>query len=283
MIFKSAGNVYISTESWLHTFEIPLPRYFKNQIPVNCTKSKSQCFIQNKLLQQIETIKYQTISHVNNTLDFIHEIVPRTKLNTTNRKTRSLLPFIGSLSKTLFNTATMDDVNILASHVNQLIRQTSKISRALYSQNKQISSYMTLTNNRITNLKNSILNNHKELNNLVHIVSESETELKYLMLNITASLVKQINTATIIRQHFDKLQTAIESLLQGKISPFFISKQDMHQTIKQIQHVLNTKYTKYHITEKNPTYYYQNAKIIYMRHILNITFNFNNSLRKLKK
>ena len=104
------------------------------------------------MLQQIDTIKYQTISHVNNTLDFIYEIVPHAKLNASKRKTRSLLPFIGSLSKTLFNTATiyMDDVNILASHANQLIRQSSKISHALYSQNKQISSYMTLTNNRIT-------------------------------------------------------------------------------------------------------------------------------------
>ena len=258
--------MYLSTESWLHTFEIPLPRYFKNQMPINCTKTKSECFLQNTLLQQIDIIKYQTISHVNNTLNFIHEIVPHTNLKASNRKTRSLLPFIGSLSKTLFNTATMDDVNILASHVNQLIRQSSKISHALYSQNNKISSFMTLTNNRITNLKNSILNNHKELNNLAHIVSESEIELKNLMLDITASLVKQINTASIIRQHFDKLHTAIESLLQGKISPFLISKQDMHHTIKQIQHVLNSKYTKYHITEKNPTYYYQNAKIIYMRH-----------------
>lgn len=44
------------------------------------------------------------------TYKFLDENVPFIRIS--NRKKKSLLPFVGDLSKSLFGTATMDDVNI---------------------------------------------------------------------------------------------------------------------------------------------------------------------------
>lgn len=119
-IFKSMGNLHISSEYWLQTYQISLP----DQIPkpkgfiVNKQScSKLNCQFLQSLLNQIHGIQVDTYSHVSKTLEFLKSVVPYHK-NQSKSKTRSLLPFVGSLSKSLFGTATMDDVNILASYIN---------------------------------------------------------------------------------------------------------------------------------------------------------------------
>lgn len=57
-------------------------------------------------------------------------MIPQTQ-TLKKRQARALLPFIGSLSKSIFGTATMDDVNILAGHINALNSKTEKIAKAL--------------------------------------------------------------------------------------------------------------------------------------------------------
>lgn len=49
-------------------------------------------------------------------------LVPESNLNFKKRKLRSLLPFVGTFAKGLFGVAPMTDVNILANHINQLIK-----------------------------------------------------------------------------------------------------------------------------------------------------------------
>lgn len=44
---------------------------------------------------------------------------------------RAILGFVGSLSKTLFGTATMDDVNILAQHINALTSRAILLTKAV--------------------------------------------------------------------------------------------------------------------------------------------------------
>ena len=66
-------------------------------------------------------------------------------------KNRAILSFVGSLSKTLFGTATIDDVNILVTHINQLIKRDRQISHVLEQHGSHISSFMRLTNHRMQN------------------------------------------------------------------------------------------------------------------------------------
>jgi len=44
------------------------------------------------------------------------------------RSKRAILSFVGQLSKTIFGTATMDDVNILTDQINALTTKTIKLS-----------------------------------------------------------------------------------------------------------------------------------------------------------
>lgn len=70
-----------------------------------------------------------------------HKIEPR-------RKTRSLLPFVGYLSKSLFVTATMDDVNI-----NALTKTSNNIIYALQKHNEHMPSFVSTANKRMDYLQ----------------------------------------------------------------------------------------------------------------------------------
>lgn len=83
-------------------------------------------------------------------------MIPQTKITSNQRQSRSLLPFIGSLSKSIFGTATMDDVNILAGHINALNHKTERLAVALQQHGAHLSSFISLTDKRMKNLVHGI-------------------------------------------------------------------------------------------------------------------------------
>lgn len=65
---------------------------------------------------------------INSTIETICDLIPeRNLVMSKSRSRRSLLPFIGKLSKSIFGTATTEDVEMLAKHINAL----NKLSRTM--------------------------------------------------------------------------------------------------------------------------------------------------------
>lgn len=93
-----------------------------------------------------------------------HKIEPR-------RKTRSLLPFVGYVSKSLYVTATMDDVNISAPQINALTKTSNNIIYALQKHNEHMPSFVSTANNCV---------NSKQKNGLSTICNISNLSLKTL-------------------------------------------------------------------------------------------------------
>ncbi|CAG2186537.1 unnamed protein product [Mytilus edulis] len=144
----------------MHTFEIELPNNITiNAIPL-CETPLQNCNIFNTITSHVNVAKENTMSFVKNTLKEIYNMVPESNLETQIRKHRAIVSFVGSLSKTLFGTATVGDVNILAAHINQLIKRDSKINHLLTQHGSHISSFMTLANHRMQNLKQGIKSSH---------------------------------------------------------------------------------------------------------------------------
>lgn len=148
-IFKSMGNLHFSREYWFQTFRIPIPDRLTSPkgFSVNkqaCTKLNCQFF--HSLLDQINGIQVETYNHVLQSFIPYHMIEPI-------RKTWSLLPFVGYLSKSLFGTATMDDVNISASHINALTKTSNNIIYALQKHNEHMTSFMSTATKRMDYLQ----------------------------------------------------------------------------------------------------------------------------------
>ncbi|CAC5362566.1 unnamed protein product [Mytilus coruscus] len=133
------------------------------------------------------------------TLMEIFDMVPETDLNPKkNGKSRALLPFIGSLSKSFFGTATMDDVNLLANHINKLLKRDKQMSRALEQHGSHISSFMKVVNHRFDKLKKGMQLNHELINVNFTMGTNNTSSINFIQKKENGTLGK-IKTITVNR------------------------------------------------------------------------------------
>lgn len=219
----------------------------------------------NNIARFIHSLHVEVMSHYNETMQSIRVLIPSVALKVQQRRqTRSLLPFVGSLSKSRFGTATMDDVNILASHINMLTRHTNQMAKLLVQHNDHLSSFMQLTDSRINNLKNGIKNNAQAISLLAKKLSNID-QLVATVTNFSEILVNQVNKVTVFKNRFDKLETSIQTLVEGKLSPFLISKTLLMHTIRQISSLLRKSYKGFELVHTDPSYFYSEGQFVYAR------------------
>lgn len=94
------------------------------------------------------------------------------------RSTRAILSFVGLLSKTIFGTATMDDVNILAAHINAITTKTIKLSNILSQHAEHESTFMHSVDQGISNVVSTISDNHDEINILQRSLNTTTQNLE---------------------------------------------------------------------------------------------------------
>ena len=143
VVFQREAKLTLSREHWLHTFEIGLPENLNFPAIGTCHKDKETCKVISHVLAQLNSIRIETGARLNNTLKLIHKLVPHADIVRKSRSRRSLLPFIGKFSRTLFGTATVDDVNVLAKHINALNKRNQNLEDALVQHSNHLSSFMT--------------------------------------------------------------------------------------------------------------------------------------------
>lgn len=118
----------------------------------------------------------------------------------------------------------MDDVNILAGHINALNTKTEKMAKALEQHRAHLSSFISLTDNRIKNLIRRIKDNSNFMLKMTTAFNNKFFELYHSFANVSEILITQVHKAPTLKSKLDKLENAIQSLLEGNISPFLISK-----------------------------------------------------------
>lgn len=97
------------------------------------------------------------------------------------------------------------------------------MAKLLVQHNDHLSSFMQLTDSRINNLKNGIKNNAQAISLLANKLSNID-QLVATVTNFSEILVNQVNKVTVFKNRLDKLETSIQTLVKGKLSPFLISK-----------------------------------------------------------
>ena len=270
VLFESKGSMYTSVETWPHTFEIPLPNLpnISNTEGICGTLKGTYCASIKTITGYVQGIQLETKEQLSNLFDFVHVNVP--KINVRTRTQRSLLPFIGGLSKSLFGTATTADVKLLASHITALNRRTGKMLHVLEQHGRHLSSYMTMANRRMDNLKTGIVQNFHAINNLTKVFSVQLSSLDSHLFELSKVLYSQISKSTKLLNEFAKVQLAVQSLVQGKLSPILIPEPILKLAIKDITDILNKHYNKFSLIYTNTEHYYKRANFHFGRHGLNL-------------
>lgn len=267
-IFTDESKLILSKETWIHTYLIHLPTHGTLDDLPRCSKRTSFCSMVNHTMDYIRSMHIDTMIHINHTVNSIHKLIPQTSIASlkTGRVQRALLPFVGNLFSGLFGMATMNDVNILASHINALTKTSNTIVNTLHQHASHISSFMKVMDERTTNLLTGIQTNYEQITKLSLLFNSTYSQFEQTFANISTLLADQVHKSSSLIDTLANFQNAIENLVQGQLSPFLLPESILEHTIRQIEHKLAKEYNKFYLIHNHQAQFYKEADFIYARH-----------------
>lgn len=133
----------------------------------------------------------------------------------------------------------------------------------LHQHAAHIYSFMKVMDQRATNLMRGIQTNYQQITRLTNLFNTTFSEFLGLFFNISTIIEDQVHKSSSIINALTNSQNAIESLVQGKITPFLIQETVLAQTLQQIERKLSKSYTQFFLI-KNIQRYITNLLIFCM-------------------
>ncbi|XP_069110091.1 uncharacterized protein [Argopecten irradians] len=279
VIFKEKGTVYPTANHWEHFFELQLETFpYVSERPSPCIN----CPWYDDVVKEIVELHRQTAMDIGTIIGKIKNLLPHhsSARIPISRKRRSFLPFIGSIAKTLFGSATTADVTNLSKNV-AMIR--AKQQQMIESTSHQIDTFTAAIRNfdsRITNGFQGITDNHNAIEKLGQDFNTSLVSSQVAQAKLLAAMTKQTRLTLRILTRFEELLMGILSTMQGKLSPLLIP----HNTLSDVLLYITENVARhgFHLTHSHPTFYYRNAKFTIFRRFSNILISVQFPITTLK-
>ena len=254
VVFTKETTVGAVYDYWTHTVQMQVPRIRKHQRTIVTCRDitnktyQSQCMPLGMAYHSVDKTREIYVNSLNESLSQILEMMPKSETpKSQSRSKRTPLGFIGDLSKTLFGTASVKDVKLLASHIEALENKSGKTLDKMAEFTEHLSSFIKISANRYSELQTVIKDNHLAVANLADDITNLENsvsqnnKLSTLMLTLfVEELYHTINLQSGISDFLD----GIHDLMRHKLSRHIIPHQDMTQIISDINHRL-----QYHNTQ----------------------------------
>ena len=214
-------------------------------------------------------IRTETAFHINNTVNIIRKLVPEINVQK-SRSTRSLLPFIGQLSKSMFGLATEVGIYILAKYINALTRRTEDLSEILSQHGTHFSSYIKATNKRMDNLMAGIHQNEMAINYIQSQVESVASNLHEIFIRMNTRLITHLEHANRSNHEIEEMKSGLLDLVKGKLSSLLIQPEMIATTLHDIQKLLNQKYPVFHMIYKTVQDVCLSENFLYTRNNSNV-------------
>ena len=270
VFFVPKGHFKPVSDHWSHTIQIMLPQYpALKSYKEPCSQEDSGndiCHMLHSALMQSEIIHNATGNTCRNLIEKIKNTIPEVEnIQEDSRSKRSLLPFIGQLSKSIFGTATEADVQMLRNHISNIIKNSNNLEKTFRFQSKKLSSFMTLIDSRISNAAQEIQSNHKSIAKMGNEMWKVEYGL---MANteIAGQLARQVQESADMTGRINELVADIGQLMEGKISPSLVPPSTLTEMVIKIQKQLKHLYPKFQISYKHPSHYYKHPSFVAARY-----------------
>ena len=265
VLFEAQSQIQMSKETWIYTFEVQLPEQLNMIRLSGCNQDIKTCSVVNDVLLEVNQIRQETELFFNYTIETIENLVPERNNILKSRTKRSILPFIGDLSKSLFGTATVEDVQLLAKHINALNRLTDNVVKSVQQHEDHLSSYIQTVDDRFTNIVKGIKENELAITHIHTQLYETFDNLERSFTTMSVLMSKQIEKSGKLESVFQELLEGIFDLVKGKLSPHLIPPKIILQCIRDIQNILHDKFSGFHLIHTNPKEIYKNVQSIYPR------------------
>ena len=266
VLLRDRGTIQASASIWYHHFVVKMPS-IDDVIPVNCIRhlhknmaikncnsydndNDSFASVLNKqLVDEFKQIRKSARRNLNKL----------TSTDATHRNKRSApLGFIGDLSKSLFGTARMEDLELVARRVNAWIARGQGIGKALTQHEQNFESYMKVNSKRYDDLKHIVEQNHYALKDVINATRELKQTVEF---NRRWNLdnIKRMNSTLLLTIHLWEINEAIRALSRGVFPQVLVSDNDIRQADRSIAKVLKKKHPSVELLHPEADCFHQNG------------------------
>ncbi|XP_033734065.1 uncharacterized protein LOC117323140 [Pecten maximus] len=269
ILFEPGQKLHLGQEYWSHTLKIQLPTNLNLPDIILC--KRRTCESANSVVRTLNNLRTQCMADVNETVKEIHRLIPHSYIPNSSpfssrRSKRGLFDFIGDISKSLFGTATSNDVSNLKRHMQILNNNNVKLAKAMAEEAHQLTSFISTVNDRFDNVIKAVKTNHDQAITLSNQFATSLDGLEHEFVLLENMMLTQTNATTILNKHLEHVKLAIHDLVKGKLSPFLLSPHVISDSLKQVQSIMVRKFPGFNIIHRNPLYYYSFANFLFARH-----------------
>ena len=292
LMYHYKGEERPTTGIWTHTLRVQLPNYefgreflisnegipnaegVKRKNGPSClAEIESNGFIAKELCtrfrrQMMFLVQVAREGHrkLFDLVDDIRNLIPERGPRGEKEK-RALLPFVGSLLSSLFGVSTEADVEAMNKNMIRMAETMNKELNVLKKTTTDLSSYITISSNRLDNLvqtvKNNAIENVKLIETGLHDVTVSLNYYGNLSLHIM-QLQHAIDT---LEKYYSNFLSSLEILVSGYLPMYLVPEDSLRQVIHSIEESLQELGNFYHLVHAsdNLNWYYRRANFLYTR------------------
>jgi len=175
----------------------------------------------------------RAVSKINETLLHIYRLIPDATDGDRTRTTRALLDIVGKISRSLFGTATVDEVQKLERAMTHLHNQRRQLVNVWQKASARISSFGKAVNSRVDGLREMIDSQHQATEQLFTEVYGQMADMTKSSSQIATALGRFENFVLLLHD-LTAVKVDLELLAQGMLSPNLITPPEVHHTIRQV-------------------------------------------------
>ena len=255
ILFQPAGRMQATYNKWSHTFQLTMPRRLEvKNATVTCPKTKSTvrhpCTTFVNALHRAHAIRMRSASTLNSLRDRIIALVPKKRqAPTMSQSKRSLLPFIGQISRTLFGTATEEEVQTLAKHIVALEKRSQQQGAAFTRHAEEMSSFMSATAEHFSTLSAEILANHQVLTDVSFTLRSYGLAID-AAIQLSIALAEEGHLTGQLQEQFSLLFQGVHELTQHRLSPTLLPLPMVKHTFNNIANSLASSHPEFQVAIK---------------------------------
>ena len=265
VMLRDQGVIQTAASTWYHHFVVSLPK-LDDLVPAKCLK-RSDAFrslcepyeqaSKSKIGELLLDMNNQVVQEFQQLYKTAKQNLPDLPRSSFGRNKRAApLQFIGDLSRTIFGTATVEDLQRVAGKVNAIIERGNSLGEAMVQHEKNFESYMETNNHRVSELRQVVLNNHDEIVEVHNEAMSSINDSKeYAYANTDA--IRRLNATMNMIMHLREVSESIRSMSRGVFPQHLISDAQLKMAIRNIKKMVRRSDPNFSVLHPDPDYFHK--------------------------
>ena len=289
VVFQKVAILDNSVSFWSHTIAVRVPDLedMKVQKPICNRKVHPEhkglmialCEIYKDVFDSYDDVRRKLCKEVDEKAEIMDQLIPVADINipsgNSRRIARAPLEFIGKISRNLFATATLEDINVLKEHIQALENNPKqfngfqKFATTLSSLQIEINKNLKIVTDGVRQNKMLMNETFQEINNMHSSIEEvlDKVEVQFRLLTRVITIMhgisaREINTMFLALSELDKMIDSYTSLLKGYLPLQIITPQRIKDILANVGEHLKTDFPTFRILHETPSVYYNLPGIV---------------------